>query len=329
MMKKNRMGLYLIYSSVAALVIFVASMISIAVYDVKKIPELMDYITDRIEAYEGDLISYRDWNEEHFVSNLQFRQTETKEDYYHLSTFEFNEGQQIELETDVINADVIIQAAQDETLSIEIYTKDPNRYRIVQSGTTVTVEEKKKNQLFCLFGCGGSKSEIVIKAPQTVIDYEIETINGDVNVSLSGQILEINTVNGSLELSNSQFVEAILETVNGKIKVLDSQISNESTLSVVNGSLLVSNLESSYIVAETVNGDFTMKDLKGETLNLSTVNGDFDLKNIYMSHLNVDKLNGDLTLINDDLTYQIKSLNLSGLKKNYEIEANVLKISYN
>ena len=44
-MKKNRMGLYLIYSSVTALVIFIASMISMTVYDIKKIPDLIDDIS--------------------------------------------------------------------------------------------------------------------------------------------------------------------------------------------------------------------------------------------------------------------------------------------
>ncbi|MFR6473439.1 MAG: DUF4097 family beta strand repeat-containing protein [Turicibacter sanguinis] len=328
-MKKNRMGLYLIYSSVTALVIFIASMISMTVYDIKKIPDLIDDIVERIEGYEGDIFTYDHLESEQFVSNLQFRQSGSEEDYYHLSTFDFDLAQPIELETDVMNADVVIQSVEGQTLSVEIYTKKPNRFRIEQSISTVTVEEKKKNQLFCFFGCEESKSKIVIKVPQNVMDYELETLNGDIKISGIGQILEVKTVNGTVELWDSQFVEAILETVNGKIKVLDSIINNESTLSVVNGSLLVSNLESSYIEAETINGDFSITDLKGEVLNLSTVNGDFNLKNIYMSYSDVDKLNGEVSLKNEDLSYQIKSLQLSGLKKNHEIEANVLKISYN
>lgn len=147
-MKKNRMGLYLIYSSVTALVIFIASMISMTVYDIKKIPDLIDDIVERIEGYEGDIFTYDHLESEQFVSNLQFRQSGSEEDYYHLSTFDFDLAQPIELETDVMNADVVIQSVEGQTLSVEIYTKKPNRFRIEQSISTVTVEEKKKINFF-------------------------------------------------------------------------------------------------------------------------------------------------------------------------------------
>ena len=77
-MKKNRMGLYLIYSSVTALVIFIASMISMTVYDIKKIPDLIDDIAERIEGYEGDIFTYDHLESEQFVSNLQLDKVEVK-----------------------------------------------------------------------------------------------------------------------------------------------------------------------------------------------------------------------------------------------------------
>ena len=76
-------------------------------------------------------------------------------------------------------------------------------------------------------------------------------------------------------------------------------------------------------------GDFLLSDISGRGLSTSTVNGDFSGYNIYLSEIAVDKLNGSFKLVNEDSTYQIQSLKLSGINKNHEIQANILNISYN
>ena len=48
-----------------------------------------------------------------------------------------------------------------------------------------------------------------------------------------------------------------------------------------------------------------------------------------MSEIAVDKLNGSFKLVNEDSTYQIQSLKISGINKNHEIQANISNISYN
>lgn len=328
-MKNSKIIQYLIYSSITALTLLMGSLITLAVYDVKNIPEFINRLEERIEGYEGSLFFETEWSDTPFVSNLNFQLQANQEEYYNVTTYDFSSGQSILVETDVISADVTVEMVAGQTISVEIYTKKPDRYRIEQSTSSLLVEEKRKTEIFCLFGCESEKATIKIKIPQSGSHLDLQTINGDIKVSHLGDYLEAMTVNGTIEVEKSHFVDLVLEATNGKIKLNDSTVEKEANLTVVNGSILVNQLASERIEAETVNGDVMISDIEGDHLDLSTINGDFDLRNIYMNDIEVDKVNGDFTLVNDDLTYQIQSLNLSGLKKNYEIEANVLKISYN
>lgn len=157
----------------------------------------------------------------------------------------------------------------------------------------------------------------------------LETINGDVMIELSGIDLAASTVNGDVTISHSAFTQANLSVVNGEIFVTDSNVSNVLCLQTVNGSLDVERVKADRFIAETVKGDFLLSDISGRGLSTSTVNGDFSGYNIYLSEIAVDKLNGSFKLVNEDSTYQIQSLKLSGLQKNHEIQANILNISYN
>ena len=153
--------------------------------------------------------------------------------------------------------------------------------------------------------------------------------DGDLMIELAGTDLEASTVNGDVAISHSAFTEANLSTVNGEIFVTDSNVSNVLCLQNVNGSLDVERVKADRFIAETVKGDFLLSDISGRGLSTSTVNGDFSGYNIYLSEIAVDKLNGSFKLVNEDSTYQIQSLKLSGLQKNHEIQANILNISYN
>ena len=210
-----------------------------------------------------------------------------------------------------MNADVTVQKTDGDHIEVAIETKVPERYRIDFDGRELQIKEKKQVR-FWLFGWNNyQKAQVVIKVPTESVDVNLETINGDVTIS------------------HSAFTQANLSVVNGEIFVTDSNVSNVLCLQTVNGSLDVERVKADRFIAETVKGDFLLSDISGRGLSTSTVNGDFSGYNIYLSEIAVDKLNGSFKLVNEDSTYQIQSLKLSGLQKNHEIQANILNISYN
>ena len=316
---------YLIYSIVLAVILFVGSLITLMVYEITKLPDSLHRIIKEVEEFTNHEFQL-DFNEK-FISNLMY-ETGLDGQSIHESQY-FWEGLELDIEVDLVNADITVQKVDGDQIAVAIETKNPERYRIDFDRSELQIKEKKQVR-FWLFGWNNyHKAQVVIKVPTESVDVNLETINGDLMIQLSGIDLEASTVNGDVTISHSAFTEANLSAVNGEIFVTDSNVSNVLCLQTVNGSLDVERVKADRFIAETVNGDFLLSDISGRGLSTSTVNGDFNWYNVYMSEIEVDKLNGSFKLVNEDSTYQIQSLKLSGLQKNHEIQANILNISYN
>lgn len=329
-MKKSGFIKYLLVSSMIAVILFTGSIITLFVYDMSRIPSIVQQTMQRLDELTGGWIP--DWNDsdEVFHSNLVFELTDNGQDYYYQQGYQLIEGQNVLLEMDLVNADVTIETTEESNVTVEILTKSPDRYRIEQTPSQLQITEKKKVQLFCLFGCDQyPKSTIVIKVPSNVSQLELETVSGDFMIKHNSDLIEAHTINGGVSLIDSTANEIDFEAINGKIKVTRSQVFNEANLEVVNGSILLTEVESGNLYLETVNGDMTLTELKGGIIDCQTINGDIILKNAYVRDIAIEKLNGHFELLNDDQVYEIQSLKLSGLKKNYEIQAKVRNISYN
>lgn len=329
-MKKSGFLKYLLWSSLCAIIIFIGSMITLLIYDVTKLPDVMNRVVEQFDEFPTEWLIDWEGENEVFNSNLSFESQSNGGDYYHKSEYPIAEGQNLVFETDVVNADIKVETTTGSELTVEIYTTSPERYRIEQNTSKFLIKEKKRMQPFCLFGCeSNKKADIVVKVPSNVTQLDLETVNGDLIIQHSGNLLDAHTVNGMVSLSDSAYHEVDLETVNGILKVLNSQVLYEANLEAVNGSILLQQVESGNTYLQTVNGGMTLTGLKGDILDCETVNGDFELNNIYVRDITVEKLNGSFELINEDQAYEIQSLKLSGFKKNYEIKAKVLNISYN
>ena len=267
-----------------------------------------------------------DWDD-NFHSNITF-EGDSKGNYIHESQYVW-QGSELDVETDLVNADVTIEKAEGSQLEVYIKTKNPEYYRVNFEDGELIITEKKKSRLW-LFGWKAyQKAQVTIKVPTEEAKISLETVNGDLSVQLKGGKLDASTINGNVTLGQSKFSEAMLETVNGKILVSNSEILEELKLNTVNGGLNIERVNANYLDGEIINGDFFLSDICGEQLVATTINGDFNWTNIYVTSIDVDKLNGSFTLENEDATYQIQSFNLSGIKKNVEIKANILNISYN
>ena len=316
---------YLIYSIVLAVILFVGSLITLMIYEVTKLPDSLNRIITEVEEFTNHEFQL-DFNKK-FTSNLTYDTGLDGQSIYESQYFW--QGIQLDIEVDLVNADVTVQKTDGDHIEVAIETKVPERYRIDFDGRELQIKEKKQVR-FWLFGWNNyQKAQVVIKVPTVSVDVNLETINGDVMIELSGIDLAASTVNGDVTISHSAFTQANLSVVNGEIFVTDSNVSNVLCLQTVNGSLDVERVKADRFIAETVKGDFLLSDISGRGLSTSTVNGDFSGYNIYLSEIAVDKLNGSFKLVNEDSTYQIQSLKLSGLQKNHEIQANILNISYN
>lgn len=329
-MKKSGFIKYLVVTSIIAIALFTGSIITLFVYDMSRLPSIVEQTIQRLDGLSGKWVLEWNSSDEIFDSNLVFELATNGQDYYYQQDYQLIEGQNVALEMDVVNADVTIETTEGSNLTVEIVTKSPDRYRIEQSVSQLQITEKKKVKLFCLFGCDpDDKSTIVIKVPANVSQLDLETVSGNFTIHHTSDLIEAHTVNGIINLIDSTVNEIDFEVINGKIKVNQSQIFNEANLEVVNGSIVLTEVESGNSHLETINGDMTLTDVKGEIIDCQTVNGDIRLNNTYVRDIKIGKVNGHFEFINDDQGYEIQSLKLSGLKKNYEIQANVRNISYN
>ncbi len=312
---------YLFYSSVLAVIFLVGSLITTIVYS----SDIINGFANRVESVINDELGFN-WDE-NFHSNITF-EGDSQGNYIHKSQYVW-QGSELDIETDLVNADVKLEKAEGSQIQIYIETKNPKNYRINFEDSELNITEKKKSRFWLFDWKDYQKAQVTIKVPTEDAEISLETVNGDLSIQLTGGNLEASTINGNVKLGQSKFSEAMLQTVNGKILVSDSDILEELKLNTVNGSLNIERVNANYLEGETINGDFFLLDIYGEKLVATTVNGDFNWTNIYVASIDVDKLNGSFMLENEDVTYQIQSLNLSGIKKNHEIKANILNISYN
>ena len=145
----------------------------------------------------------------------------------------------------------------------------------------------------------GSVSYEITVPVNTELD-DIETVNGEVEVSNVAGAVSVESVNGELELSNLKG-DVTMDTVNGTIAAQFDELGGRQRVKAdaVNGRIVLSlpANASAQVTAETINGSidaddfglaeergFVGRDLQGQIgagearINLETVNGSIDLK---------------------------------------------------
>ena len=107
--------------------------------------------------------------------------------------------------------------------------------------------------------------------------------------------IQLNTVNGRIELSDSQGKIA-LETVNGE--VIDKNSDGKISLTTVNGEI-ESNSRSNDIEVQNVNGEITLNLAQVEDLNINSVGGDIEvsLEAADNSDIEVSTVSGDIKMM--------------------------------
>ena len=244
----------------------------------------------------------------------------------HESYFTLPVDTPFDVSVELIQADVMIEKSKNGELGVKISTDRPEHYRMDRTDRELVIKEKKQPFIWPFGDMKEKKAKITIQVPGDTVDFDLETVNGNVCLEADGRDLNVEVVNGQISVTRSTFKEGELELVNGHIFVNKSEFLTSLDLEAVNGALKVNQVDSDEFSFETVNGEFQLSDLDGGRLSAETVNGDFTGENLYLKHLEVEQLTGKFTLINENLDYQVQSLTRSKTSSQDKIEANILNI---
>ena len=138
---------YLIYSIVLAVILFVGSLITLMIYEVTKLPDSLNRIITEVEEFTNHEFQL-DFNKK-FTSNLTYETGLDGQSIYESQYFW--QGIQLDIEADLVNADVTVQKTDGDHIEVAIETKVPERYRIDFDGRELQIKEKKQVR-FWLFG---------------------------------------------------------------------------------------------------------------------------------------------------------------------------------
>ena len=130
---------YLIYSTLLAVILFIGSLLAIVVYDLIKIPYIMNQVVHKIE----DVINLQ--RESDFESNLTY-EDQLEGNYIHESRYSYHKAE-LSIEADLVHSDITVEPTDGADIEIFIKTKYPERYRIEFEGDKLVINEKKQKRL--------------------------------------------------------------------------------------------------------------------------------------------------------------------------------------
>ncbi len=224
-------------------------------------------------------------------------------------SFELSEGGRISLEN--INGDVEVTGTSGSLVEITARKKAGSEeylagieIMIENSSDHVRIETKHPNSgIKGMFNWGADSSgsvQYTLRVPASANLDEVESVNGNVNISGVNGVVKAGTVNGDVNAADLAS-DARLETVNGAVEAnfVRFEGQQKATVESVNGRLVVylpADADAS-VKAETINGgidgsDFGLKvdkgfvgrDLAGDIgggsarLSLDTVNGSIKIR---------------------------------------------------
>lgn len=311
-----------IYSIRLVVILLIGSLLTIVVYDLSHLSDMMNQVIYKLEDVVGFELAST------FESNLTYGNP-LEGSYIHESRYPYPTTEGL-IEANLVHSNITVEASEGEEIEVLIQTKNPECFRIDVEDEGLVIHEKKQKSFGGFSFKGRQKSEVMIKVPRAFGQLELKTINGDVLVqSMEMDLVEAATVNGEVKLQQSQATEAILSTVNGAIYVSHSELIEALKMDLVNGSIIINEVIATAMMNHVVNGEIVISNLYGQAINASAVNADFEWEDVYVATIDINRLNGNIKWVNEDLNYQIQSIHISGLKKNDEIQANVSNISYN
>jgi hypothetical protein len=187
-------------------------------------------------------------------------------------TYPFDPEGKIEISN--INGSIVIEAWDSPQISLEAVKIADTKERLsdvvivieaTQNEFSVRTDYKPWKDRIQVGGKEGKKSsnlsvDFKLKVPRTAILKEIETINGSVELSNLTNYIEVSAVNGAVKAVNLKGT-AKLSTVNGTVSADFEDLTGSSTikLNTVNGTvkLMLPSNTNATVKADSVNGDIS------------------------------------------------------------------------
>lgn len=182
-----------------------------------------------------------------------------------------------------LSADVLVEASEDDSIHIHYENlgsmKQCMQYRFYfrEEGDTIYAGVRKSRTSAGIFwGTFSPEMKLTVKLPTTA------------------QMIELNTLSGSVNMKNVQAGEFRVTTASGDIKLYRIQ-ADAMRASAMSGSIQADQLNVKCLEVQSKSGDVRADDMTGEALLLKSMSGDVKISHVDCKELSVSSISGDAT----------------------------------
>lgn len=190
-----------------------------------------------------------------------------------LNSKTFNKSEIEHFISDVKNFDLMIKESLDDQIKVLVYGSKKNKDSIdinINNGELIIQQTKRKSSI-CIGFCF-NHNEIVVYMPKDImIDSDIKSVSGDVNLKNNFNNLKITTTSGDIELNDS--TNADISAVSGDI---NGHNIKKGSISSTSGDITILELNDGKVA--TVSGEVEINN--ADTLEVKTTSGDVNINRI-------------------------------------------------
>lgn len=250
------------------------------------------------------------------------------------------DGAEWTINTEVDNMDIVVRSNDSNTIIITREYQEESQdfnWSIDENTKTITITQDFENMGFQSFNDINlenimkwiKKDVIYIDVPSNLIlgNVELETMNGEVEVSqVAMEELTISTANGFISLSDS-FIENDLNIIGFNSNMLIEKVTSNGDLDISsqNGRLTLIDTEFKNYDVSTENGRVKLTNINKDTksggrLDVHSSNGSIVLTEVYVATVNAETSNGNISYNNNDQSFVV---DFDGDTSNGNVSGNV------
>lgn len=203
-------------------------------------------------------------------------------------TYQIEEIQKI-----VVNAsiyDIKILESTNNEAKVVIYGEEKNDASSTLENHTLTILNSKKNKI-CFGFCFWGKEEVLIYLPKNETqNIELKTVSGDIEVSnTSNASVEVKTTSGDILLAEVKDVS--INTTSGDVQVDSCE---NASIETVSGEVTIGNASGKTEI-KTTSGDVKMTNfICKKDSNIKTVSGDVVINHLEEAYVEAKSVSGDI-----------------------------------
>lgn len=188
-----------------------------------------------------------------------------------------------EIEIAASSGSVTVESGPPGTVEVEIDTRSPDGWRVLQSGSSVSARYERG------LADRGGRARVRVVAPDGS-SLSVQTASADVRALLTLERVSVATASGDVKLADSG--TAAVKTASGDITVGEVErdlaarsasgdlvvpgVGGRASLTTVSGDLLVERVDGD-LTASTASGDLRVRTFSGEDLEASSISGDLSI----------------------------------------------------